>query len=123
MSDVLGFDIRVEHPDFTLEAAAEVPLTGITALSGPSGSGKTTLLRALAGLEPHTSGHVRFADEDWTGLSPAARGIGYVFQDARLFPHLDVAGNLDYGARRRHTPTGLVEAVIGALDLHPLLRR
>ena len=52
VSDVLNFDLTVQKEDFRLEAAAEIPLTGITALSGPSGSGKTTLLRALAGLEP-----------------------------------------------------------------------
>lgn len=123
MSEYLGFDIRVSYPDFSLEAAAEVPLTGITALSGPSGSGKTTLLRAIAGLEPLAEGRVQFAGEDWTGRPAATRGIGYVFQDARLFPHLDVAGNLDYGARRRGTEPAQVQAVIDALDLRPLLRR
>ncbi|MCP3972316.1 MAG: ATP-binding cassette domain-containing protein [Rhodobacteraceae bacterium] len=123
MSDQLEFDISLRFAGFELEAAAEVPLNGITALSGPSGSGKTTLLRAIAGLEPQAQGHVRFAGEDWNGLAPEARGVGYVFQDARLFPHLDVAGNLDYGARRRGTPRGLVDAVIDALDLGPLLHR
>lgn len=123
MSDSLAFDIRLHYPGFTLQAADEVPLHGITALSGPSGSGKTTLLRVIAGLERHAEGHVRFAGEDWTGLAPAARGIGYVFQDARLFPHLSVRQNLDYGARRRGTPKALVDAVTEALDLGPLLPR
>ncbi|MCG6902848.1 MAG: ATP-binding cassette domain-containing protein [Rhodobacter sp.] len=123
MSDTLSFDITVRYPDFTLTAAADVPLTGITALSGPSGSGKTTLLRAIAGLERNAQGTVHFAGEDWTGQPAATRGIGYVFQDARLFPHLDVAGNLDYGARRRGTNPRLVDAVIDALDLRPLLKR
>ncbi len=123
MSDVLAFDIRVAFAGFALEAAAEVPLSGITALSGPSGSGKTTLLRVIAGLERHARGRVTFAGQDWTGLPPAARGIGYVFQDARLFPHLNVAQNLEYGARRRGTPRAQVGAVIEALDLRPLLHR
>ena len=51
MSDILSFDLQISYPDFDLDVAADMPLTGITALSGPSGSGKTTLLRALAGLE------------------------------------------------------------------------
>lgn len=123
MSEVLGFDLRIAYADFTLEAAAEVPLTGITALSGASGSGKTTLLRAIAGLERGVEGRVEFAGTDWTGLRAEARGIGYVFQDARLFPHLDVAGNLAYGAKRRGTPADQIRAVVEALDLGPLLHR
>ena len=123
MSEVLAFDLRVDRPGFSLLAAAEVPLTGITALSGPSGSGKTTLLRAIAGLEPQAQGAVSYAGEDWTGLRASDRGVGYVFQDARLFPHLDVMGNLDYGATRRGTPRDLIDAAIEALDLRPLLHR
>ncbi len=77
----------------------------------------------IAGLETQADGHVRFGDQDWTQLKPAARSVGYVFQDARLFPHLSVARNLTYGARRRATPTDRVDAVIEALDLAPLLDR
>jgi len=123
VAECLSFDLSVRYADFTLEAAAEVPATGITALSGPSGSGKTTLLRALAGLEPRARGSVSFAGQDWTGHAPAARGIGYVFQDARLFPHLSVARNLAYGAQRRGIGSAQVNAVIRALDLAPLLNR
>ncbi len=123
MADSLTFDIGVRYPGFTLEAAAEIPGHGITVLSGPSGSGKTTLLRALAGLEPRATGTVRFGADDWGHLRPSERPVGYVFQEARLFPHLDVAGNLDYGARRRGTAPARVAAVIDALDLGPLLGR
>jgi len=122
VSDALSFDLSLSYPGFSLAAAAEIPLSGITALSGPSGSGKTTLLRALAGLE-QAQGTLSFADQDWTSLTPAARGIGYVFQDARLFPHLTVADNLAYGATRRNTSQTDVKAVIDALDLGPLLQR
>lgn len=123
MSKGLSFDIQITQEDFTLSAAADIPLNGITALSGPSGSGKTTLLRAIAGLEPVKTGYVHFAEEDWTKAPFHHRGIGYVFQDARLFPHLDVAGNLSYGATRREVPDDMVQAVVDALDLRPLLAR
>ena len=109
--------------DFELSAAAEIPLTGITALSGPSGSGKTTLLRAIAGLEPSAKGEVFYAAESWTRMKTADRGVGYVFQDAQLFPHLSVAQNLEYGAIRRSATQDLFAAVVEALDLRPLLDR
>lgn len=123
MSEVLRFDLSVKKDSFTLAAAAEIPMTGITALSGPSGSGKTTLLRALAGLEPGAQGRVEFAGQDWSRVPAAKRGVGYVFQDAKLFPHLSVHQNLEYGAVRRRTPQDLFDAVIEALDLRPLLSR
>ncbi|MDJ0827865.1 MAG: ATP-binding cassette domain-containing protein [Rhodobacter sp.] len=123
MAEGLSFDIAARFAGFTLEAQAEIPPTGITALSGPSGSGKTTLLRAIAGLEPTAERSVTFAGEVWTGKRPEARGIGYVFQDARLFPHLSVRQNLDYGARRRGTSVAELDAVIDALDLAALLPR
>ena len=123
VSDGLSFDLRVAYPGFTLEACAEIPAQGITVLSGPSGSGKTTLLRALAGLETRAEGSVRLGPLDWSNLRPAKRGIGYVFQETRLFPHLDVAGNLDYGARRRSTTPAQMNRIIEALDLGTLLPR
>ncbi|BDU71593.1 molybdenum ABC transporter ATP-binding protein [Mesoterricola silvestris] len=73
----------------------------LTVLFGPSGCGKTTLLRCLAGLETPDRGAIRAADEVWFGPGPGVpasrRGIGYVFQDSVLFPHLTVAGNIAYG--------------------------
>jgi len=123
VSDVLSFDLTVRKGAFDLAAAADIHLTGITALSGPSGSGKSTLLRALAGLEPGAKGRVTFAGADWTRVAAAKRGVGYVFQDAQLFPHLSVAANLEYGAIRRRAPQELLEAVVDALDLRPLLSR
>ena len=119
----LSIDLSVSWPGFTLFAKTEIPLTGITALSGPSGSGKTTLLRSIAGLERHARGTVSFAGKDWTRLPPQRRGTGYVFQDARLFPHMTVAGNLNYGAKRRDASADAVAAVVEALDLRELLCR
>jgi molybdate transport system ATP-binding protein len=77
----------------------------ITVLFGPSGSGKTTVLRCLAGLERPEEGVIRYADEVWFDASagvylpPQRRGIGYLFQDYALFPHLSVARNVAYGLR------------------------
>ena len=122
-AETLSFDLAFDHPGFALRAAADMPLQGITVISGVSGSGKTTLLRALAGLEPKASGPVRFGEADWTGKPPQARQVGFVFQDARLFRHLNVEGNLRYGAARRGAPEAAVQEVIEALDLGPLLAR
>jgi iron(III) transport system ATP-binding protein len=66
---------------------------------GPSGCGKTTLLRAIAGLDPATSGRIRQAGRDITALPPAARDFGIVFQSYALFPNLTVAENIAYGLR------------------------
>ena len=123
MSEFLEFDLTLRLGEFFLSAAAKIPLTGITALSGPSGSGKTTLLRAISGLEPAAEGRVHFSGDDWSDLGPAGRSVGYVFQDSRLFPHLNVSENLRYGAVRRGIHQDRIDAIVDALDLHPLLPR
>ena len=66
---------------------------------GPSGSGKSTLLRVVAGLQPPTTGRVLLDDRVMTGVPPHRRGVGLVFQDAALFPHRDVAGNVGFGPK------------------------
>lgn len=125
----LSLDIRVSHPGFALEFRAEIAGAGVTALFGPSGCGKTTVLRVIAGLEKGATGRVIFEREPWqTGrrmLPSHRRGVGYVFQDARLFPNLTVRGNLDYAARRarRAGRRPDFDDVVGALDLGPLLGR
>ncbi|MDX9996157.1 MAG: molybdenum ABC transporter ATP-binding protein [Rhodocyclaceae bacterium] len=95
---------RLERPDFTLDVDLDLPERGVTALFGPSGSGKTTLLRCIAGLEHAPAGRLVFAGDTWqdtgTFLPTHRRPIGVVFQEASLFPHLSVRGNLDYGLRR-----------------------
>src|SRR5690606_5534078 len=97
----LGLEIAFARGRFTLEVRERLELAGITALFGPSGSGKTTLLRIVSGLETGAAGTVRFDDEDWQRpgrhVPTHRRRIGYVFQDGRLFPHLDVEGNLRFG--------------------------
>lgn len=126
MSDDLSFRVRLTRGrNFTLDAEGAIPLKGVTAVAGPSGSGKTTLLRVMAGLEKNAEADVRFRKEIWSDeavfVAPEARKVGFVFQEPRLFPHLDVAGNMAYGARRRGDPP--YEGIVEALDLGPLLPR
>ena len=117
---------------FSLDVQFEVPAKGITALFGPSGCGKTTVLRCMAGLQ-RLEGHVKIGAEVWQDsmlgvfLPPHRRHIGYVFQEASLFPHLSVRDNLLYGARRvqraepRHVPD--LEGIVDMLGLRRLLDR
>jgi thiamine transport system ATP-binding protein len=76
------------------------------ALLGPSGSGKSTTLRVIAGLQPPTRGRVLIGDHDVTGVPAHRRDVGLVFQDAVLFPHRDVAGNVGFGLRVEGIPEG-----------------
>ncbi|MBL0393033.1 molybdenum ABC transporter ATP-binding protein [Ramlibacter monticola] len=97
--------LHLPRPAFELRVDLELPARGVTALFGPSGCGKTTLLRALAGVE-RARGRVMVAGETWQDdtrrlfVPPHLRPVGYVIQEAALFPHLDVRGNLEYGLRR-----------------------
>ena len=100
----MSFDVAVEkrlgeaHIALAFRADA-----GLTALFGPSGSGKTSVLNMIAGLLRPDRGHIRVAGRtlfgDGVDLPPERRHAGYVFQEARLFPHLSVRGNLRYGQR------------------------
>lgn len=78
-----------------------VPAGGYVCLMGPTGCGKTSLLEVIAGLRPPQSGRVRLRGADVTGLSPAARGLGYVPQDAAVFRTLTVKENLAFALRVR----------------------
>jgi molybdate transport system ATP-binding protein len=95
---------KLDYPDFALDIDIDLPGRGITALFGPSGSGKTTLLRCIAGLERPKGGLLRVKDQVWQDgerfLATHQRPLGYVFQEASLFPHLSVRRNLEYGMRR-----------------------
>lgn len=102
----LSVDIQCAgSADFNLNVQCDISAKGVTAVYGPSGSGKTTLLDCVAGLRrPSNSSSIRFGDQAWhcNGKTMPAwqRRVGYVFNDARLFPHLSVKDNLNYGARR-----------------------
>tara|TARA_R110002124_G_scaffold169118_5_gene336674 strand:- start:620 stop:1720 length:1101 start_codon:yes stop_codon:yes gene_type:complete len=129
--DRLCLQLRARRGGFDLDIEAEIPLAGITAVFGPSGSGKTSLLRLVAGLDRPDEGRIAMGDTVWVDrarhvFTPShQRAAGLVFQDARLFSHLSVAGNLDYAQRRAATgPTRFdFETIIEALDLAPLLPR
>jgi molybdate transport system ATP-binding protein len=127
--DTLRLALALDYPPhFRLRIAADLPARGITAVYGPSGSGKTSLLNCIAGLAPAgTSGTVALGDTVWQGAGtflPAwQRAVGYVFQQARLLPHLNVRGNLLYGAQRRHGGDLSLAQVSAWLGLDELLER
>lgn len=95
---------RLDWPEFGLDVDLQLPSRGVTALFGPSGSGKTTLLRCIAGLERSPVGQLSVKGEIWQDekvwLPTHQRPLGYVFQEASLFPHLTVLDNLRYGVKR-----------------------
>lgn len=97
---------HLPYPGFELNAEMDVPAQGVTVIFGRSGSGKTTLLRCMAGLNRAPNGFFQVGEAVWQDeasnlfVPVHRRPIGLVFQDARLFPHLSVRGNLDYGYRR-----------------------
>jgi molybdate transport system ATP-binding protein len=119
----LEFDVRVQLEGFALHLhdAAEVQVLGLV---GPSGAGKTTLLEALAGLRAATGvirvgGRTLLDSAVGVDLPARQRRVGYVPQDALLFPHLTVRGNLAYGAK----DPSRVDAVAGMLEVASLLDR
>jgi molybdate transport system ATP-binding protein len=128
---MLEVAVTKRRGDFRLEASFSMPGPGVVALFGRSGCGKTTLVDAIAGLLEPDAGRLRLGGE--TLLDTAAgidvpaerRGIGYVFQDARLFPHRDVLGNLRYGEKRARgaQAAATLDEVVALLGLAPLLAR
>jgi molybdate transport system ATP-binding protein len=126
---ILSATLRLDS--FALDLDERIPLNGVTAVFGPSGSGKTSLLNVVAGfLRPH-AGQISFADtpwfnaSNWTWMPPHMRGVGVVFQDAQLFPHLSVQGNLDYARTRapKDAPGHAYEDILSAMELGALLSR
>lgn len=119
---------RLAYPGFILEVDLNLPGSGVTALFGHSGSGKTTLLRCLAGLERPADGYLSINGEVWQDkhhwLPTHRRPLGYVFQEASLFEHLTVLGNLRYGMRRvRNQGQAHLDQAIDLLGIGHLLDR
>ncbi|BDM62846.1 molybdenum import ATP-binding protein ModC [Shewanella sp. NFH-SH190041] len=105
---------------------AQLPTSGVSAIFGRSGAGKTSLVNILGGLSTPDSGELLLGDKvlfraGSINLPPEKRRIGYVFQEARLFPHYKVRGNLNYGMR--HKNTALFERVVSLLGIGHLLDR
>lgn len=103
----MSFDVDVRRRIGRADVGAQfVADDGVTVLFGPSGAGKTSILNMIAGLLKPDRGHVRIGGEtlfdagDGTDIPAHRRGVGYIFQDGRLFPHYRVRANLLYGHRR-----------------------
>ena len=129
--DALQIRLELVRADFRLSADLRLPAQGITVIYGHSGSGKTTLLRCVAGLERAHKARIQLNHEVWQDdaqkvfLPTWQRALGYVFQEASLFEHLDVGGNLRFGLKRSpatNAPAAL-EAAIDLLGIAHLLKR
>jgi thiamine transport system ATP-binding protein len=103
--------LRVEHASVRFgdrlavdDVDLEIGSGEIVVVLGPSGCGKTTLLRAIAGLQPLDTGRVSFDGVDLAGIPPHERRFGLMFQEYALFPHRDVAGNVEFGLRMARVP-------------------
>lgn len=127
---MIELQYKVERAAFALDVKLELPLQGITGIFGASGAGKTTLLRCIAGLEPRAAGRLVVGGDTWEDsvqgvtLPVQQRNIGYVFQEPRLFDHLSVRANIEYGNRRRPgNPTTDFDHIVDLLGLQALLGR
>lgn len=126
----IDLQLALQRPGFALNLQAVLPARGITALFGPSGCGKTTVLRALAGLA-RAQGRVVVEGAVWQDdargvfLPPHQRPIGYVIQEAALFPHLTVQRNLRYGLQRIPPAQRQIEEeqAVSLLGIGPLMDR
>ena len=121
---------KLKRDEFSLDVDTSLPADGITGVFGRSGAGKTTLLRLIAGLETPDEGMLEIGgdtlqdSEERSSTAVHHRRIGYVFQEPRLFPHLDVRGNLQYGYKRARSRRGFeFDTVVDLLDLSSLLPR
>ncbi len=125
-------DALYSQGGFVLRADFVAPAPGVSVMFGPSGAGKSSLLKLVAGLGRLEAGRISMdgevleeAGEERRRVAAHRRDIGMVFQDARLFPHLTVRGNLEYAARRapKDRPSPEVDAVAGEVEIRDLLER
>jgi molybdate transport system ATP-binding protein len=120
----MTLEVHIAHrfPDFTLKVDLDLP-GGVTCLFGRSGSGKTSIINAVAGLLRPDAARIVLDGLRLDGLPPHRREVGYVFQDARLFPHLTVAENLTYGPRVRRLRAEGMDRIVELLGIGGLLSR
>ena len=131
MTTAITAGFKLDYEAFHLDVDLSLPSSGITVLFGESGSGKTTLLRCIAGLERAPQAYLEVNQQVWqdstTGLflPTYQRALGYVFQDAQLFPHLSVADNLAFGLKRIKNKVGTtdLQTVVELLGIGSLLKR
>ncbi|MES2316885.1 MAG: molybdenum ABC transporter ATP-binding protein [Pseudomonadota bacterium] len=120
---------EVQRPGFSMQLQLELPGRGVTALFGHSGSGKTTILRAIAGLDRHPGGYLEVNGQPWQDdtkglfVPPHRRALGYVFQEASLFAHLSVAGNLAFARKRAPAGGDTMTQALSLLGIEHLLER
>jgi molybdate transport system ATP-binding protein len=127
---MLAVDVEKKFDGFTVVARFESS-GGVTALFGPSGAGKTTIVNMIAGLVEPDRGRIALGDDvlfdsaTRINVPPPRRRIGYVFQEGRLFPHLSVRHNLDYGRRMNRLPRdrAAMERIVTMLEIEHLLSR
>ena len=126
---IIKADFKVEKKSFSLNIKLQAPAQGITSITGPSGCGKTTLLRAVAGLDYYPESYLAIGDTVWQDANHFVpthqRSLGYVFQEASLFPHLSVMKNLEYGFKRlsKSEQKVALDKPIELLGIQHLLKR
>ena len=127
---MLAVSASLRRGPFVRDGGFETPTPGVVALFGRSGCGKSTAINIIAGLLRPQSGRIVLDDdvlldtESGVNVPPERRAVGYVFQDARLFPHLSVAANLRYALRRAaRAPYVTRDTVVDLLALGPLMDR
>ncbi|KHT61907.1 molybdate transporter ATP-binding protein [Photobacterium gaetbulicola] len=124
---MIVIDVKQKLGELDMDIKLELPMQGITAIFGRSGAGKTSLINVLSGLSTPDSGsislgqHVLYSQQAGINLPPEKRRIGYVFQDARLFPHYTVEGNLLYGCKSEKSDQ--FHSVTHLLGIEHLLKR
>lgn len=124
---MLSLNVMQQQGDHVLEVDLQIPAKGITAIFGVSGAGKTSLINAISGLTQPQRGRIQLHDrllfdaEQKIALPPEKRRIGYIFQDARLFPHYRVRGNLQYGMAPKMKAQ--FDSLVSLLGLEALLPR
>lgn len=132
MMTMLKVDVKKQLGSFKINADFSAEKAGITALFGSSGAGKTSIVNMVAGLSPPEDGRIIMNGQCWfdaagkINVPPEKRRIGYVFQDARLFPHLSVQSNLTYGMGRQKKKSNQYvhfDRVIDLLGIESLLSR
>ena len=130
MTSLISAKFDIDYGSFRLNVDLNLPGTGITVLFGPSGSGKTTLLRCIAGLQRASHGFLAINGDVWQNsdrgifVPTHKRPLGYVFQEANLFPHLSVKGNLQFGLKRIASPSATdLQHILELLGIDHLLDR